>query len=43
MTSRPLIEYVLRSAECCETLVAKSSRLRIDADRLIKIRLAQAN
>jgi hypothetical protein len=42
MTSRPVIEYLIRNAEYCETLVAKSSRLRIDADRLIKIRLAQA-
>src|SRR5712671_548940 len=37
MTSRPVIEYLIRNAEYCETLVAKSSRLRIDADRLIKI------
>ena len=42
MTSRPVIEYLIRNAEYCETVVAKSSRLRIDADRLIKIRLAQA-
>jgi hypothetical protein len=33
MTSRPVIEYLIRNAEYCETLVAKSSRLRIDADR----------
>jgi hypothetical protein len=43
MTSRPVIEYVIRNAECRESLVAKSSRLRIDPDQLIKIRLAQAN
>jgi len=43
MTSRPVIEYVIRNAQCCETLVTKASRLRIDPDQLIKIRLAQAD
>src|SRR5690349_18667897 len=43
MTSRLVIEYIIRNAEYCETLVAKSKRLRIDPDRLVKVRLAQAN
>jgi hypothetical protein len=43
MTSRLVIEYVVRYAEYCETLVTKSRRLRIDPDQLIKIRLAQAD
>ena len=40
MTSRPVIEYVVRNAEYCETLVARSEGLRVDPERLIKIRLA---
>jgi hypothetical protein len=43
MTSRLVIEYIIRNAEYCETLVAKSKRLRIDPDRLVKVRLAQGN
>jgi hypothetical protein len=40
MTDRIVIEYVIRQAEYCESLVAKSRRLRIDPGTLIKIRLA---
>jgi hypothetical protein len=40
MTSRIVIEYIIRNAEYCESLVAKSPRLGIDAGQLIKIRLA---
>lgn len=40
MTSREIIEHVIRNAEHCEALIARSRRLRIDPDRLIKIRMA---
>ena len=40
MTSRRVIEYVVRNAEYCESLVARSEGLRVDPERLIKIRLA---
>jgi hypothetical protein len=40
MTSRDVIEYVIRSAEHCESLVARSRRLRVHSGRLIKIRPA---
>jgi hypothetical protein len=39
MTRREVIEYVIRSAEYCESLVTKSGRLRVDPERLIKFRL----
>jgi hypothetical protein len=40
MTSRQVIEHVIRSAEYCESLIARSEGLRVDPERLIKIRLA---
>jgi hypothetical protein len=40
MTSRRVIEYVVRNAEYCESLVVRSEGLRVDSERLIKIRLA---
>jgi hypothetical protein len=36
---REIIEYVIRSAEYCEPLVAGSRHLRVDANKLIKLRL----
>ena len=39
MTDRIVLEYVVRQAEYCESLVAKSKRLRINPEMLIKIRL----
>jgi hypothetical protein len=36
---REIIEYVIRSAEYCEPLVAGSRDLRVDANKLIKFRL----
>ena len=39
MTSRQVIEYVIRSAEYCASLVARSEGLRVDPEQLIKIRL----
>ena len=42
MTDRGALEYVVRSAEYWESLVTKSSRLRINPETLIKIRLAQS-
>jgi hypothetical protein len=39
MTSRQVIEHVIRSAEYCESLIARSEGLRVDPERLIKIRL----
>jgi hypothetical protein len=36
---REVIEYVIRSAEYCEGLVGRSRRLRVNADRLVRIRL----
>jgi hypothetical protein len=41
MTDPIVLEYVVRSAEYGESLVAKSRRLRINPETLIKIRLAQ--
>jgi hypothetical protein len=40
MNSRPLIEWVLRTAEDYESLFASSQFRGIDASKLIKIRLA---
>ena len=40
MTDRTVLEYVARNAEHCESLVAKSSRLRINPETLINFRLA---
>ena len=40
MTSRQVIEYVVRNAEYCESLVARSEGLLVDPEQLIKIRLA---
>jgi hypothetical protein len=39
LTNRGVIEYVIRNAEYCESLVARSQRLRVNADKLIKLRL----
>jgi hypothetical protein len=39
ITRREVIEYVIRSAEHCESLVIKSGRLGVDPQRLIKFRL----
>jgi hypothetical protein len=39
LTRRDVIEYVIRSAEHCESLVARSRHLRVNADKLIKLRL----
>jgi hypothetical protein len=36
---REVIEYVVRNAQHCESLIGRSPRLRIKPDRLIKIRL----
>ena len=36
---RDAIEHVVRNAEYCEALVHRSNRLRVDADRLVKLRL----
>jgi hypothetical protein len=36
---REIIEYVIRNAEYCEPLVAGSRHLRVDANKLIKLRL----
>jgi hypothetical protein len=41
MTDHIVLEYVVRCAEYCESLVTKSRRLRINPETLIKIRLAQ--
>jgi hypothetical protein len=38
-THRQVIEYVIRNAEYCEPLVISSKHLRVDADRLVKLRL----
>jgi hypothetical protein len=40
MTDREALEYVVRTAEYVESLVAKSRRLRINPETLIKFRLA---
>jgi hypothetical protein len=39
LTRRDVIEYVIRNAEYCEALVVRSRHLRVDADKLIKLRL----
>jgi hypothetical protein len=39
LTCRDVIEDLIRSAEYCEPLVAGSRHLRVDADKLIKLRL----
>jgi hypothetical protein len=39
LTCRDVIEYVIRNAEYCEALVVRSRHLRVDADKLIKLRL----
>jgi hypothetical protein len=39
LTCREVIEYIIRSAEYCEHLVVSSKHLRINADKLIKLRL----
>jgi hypothetical protein len=39
LTSRDVIEDLICSAEYCEPLVAGSRHLRVDADKLIKLRL----
>jgi hypothetical protein len=39
LTSRDVIESLIRSAEYCESLVVRSRHLRINADRLIRLRL----
>jgi hypothetical protein len=41
LLSRELIENVIRAAEKHAALIAQSHRLRIDPDRLIKVRLAE--
>lgn len=38
--SRPAIEYIVREAERYEALLAKSPRLTIDPNKLVKLRLA---
>jgi hypothetical protein len=42
ITHREVIEYVIRSAEHCESLVMKSGRLGVDRKRLIKFRLTES-
>jgi hypothetical protein len=42
ITDRTVLEYVARNAEYCESLVAKSTRLRINPETLIKFRLADS-
>jgi hypothetical protein len=37
---RDVIEYVVRNAEACESLVGRSPRIRVKPDRLIKFRLS---
>ena len=37
---RSILEYVIRNAEHCEALVARSSGLHVDPEKLLKIRLA---
>jgi hypothetical protein len=39
LTCRDVIEDLIRSAEHCEPLVARSRHLRVNADKLIKLRL----
>jgi hypothetical protein len=40
LISRPIIEYIVRTAETHEKMVVESRRLRIDPEMLIKVRLA---
>jgi hypothetical protein len=42
ITRREVIEYVIRSAEHCESLVMKCRRLGVDRKRLIKFRLTES-
>jgi hypothetical protein len=39
ISRRDVIEYLIRTAEYCERLVASSRHLRVNADKLIKLRL----
>jgi hypothetical protein len=39
LLNRPVIEYIVRTAELHEKMIVKSPRLRIDPDKLIKVRL----
>ena len=39
VTDRSILEYVIRNAEHCECLVAGSGGLRVDPEKLVKIRL----
>ena len=41
LISRPIIEYIVRTAETHERMIVASRRLRIDPDRLIKVRVAE--
>jgi hypothetical protein len=37
--SREVIEYVIRNAEYCESLLGRNRNLQVSADRLVKLRL----
>ena len=39
LTCRDVIEYVIRNAEYFEALVGRSNRLRVNADRLVRLRV----
>jgi hypothetical protein len=40
LLNRPVIEYIVRTAELHEKMILESRRLSIDPDKLIKVRLA---
>lgn len=41
LSCRPVLEYVIRNAEHCEAVVARSGGLRVDPEQLLRIRLAR--